>query len=115
MGIVGVGNGRAVKFGMDIEPELDRGGHVMNLWSGDREGGLPFVSNNGLCIHKARELTSSPASSHAIYALQRTAPDVTLAAPATSLRSPPATFPQPARRPPQSLSLGSLGDSAHIP
>ena len=48
------------------------------------------------------------------HALQRTAPRVTLAAPTTSLRSPPATFPQPSRRAPQSLSLGSLGDSSRL-
>jgi hypothetical protein len=47
------------------------------------------------------------------HALQRTAPGVTLAAadrPAACAHPAPATFPQPARRPPQSLSLGSLGD-----
>ncbi len=44
------------------------------------------------------------------HALQRTAPAVTLAASAAAL--PPAM--QPARQPPQSLSLGSLGDSAHL-
>jgi hypothetical protein len=43
-----------------------------------------------------------------------TAPGVTAYAPATSLRSPPAAFPQPARRPPQSLSLGSLGVATRI-
>ena len=42
------------------------------------------------------------------HALQRTAPRVTLAAP----RRPTA---QPARRAPQSLSLGSLGDFARLP
>ena len=51
------------------------------------------------------------------HALQRTAPRVTLAAahhPAAFAHPAPATFPQPARRAPQSLSLGSLGDSAHV-
>ena len=43
------------------------------------------------------------------HALQRTAPGVTACAPAASLRSPPAAFPHRLRRPPQSLSLGSLG------
>jgi len=42
--------------------------------------------------------------------LQRTAPAVTLAA--SGLRLSPAT--QPARQPPQSLSLGSLGVSSRI-
>ena len=48
--------------------------------------------------------------------LQRTAPRVTLAAthrPAAFAHPAPAAFPQPARRAPQSLSLGSLGHSAH--
>ena len=47
------------------------------------------------------------------HALQRTAPGVTLAAadhPAAFARPAPSHLrPQPARRPPQSLSLGSLG------
>ena len=46
------------------------------------------------------------------HALQRTAPRVTLAAadhPTTCAHPAPATLPQPARRAPQSLSLGSLG------
>ena len=47
------------------------------------------------------------------HALQRTAPGVTLAAadhPATFAHPAPSHLrPQPARRPPQSLSLGSLG------
>ena len=47
------------------------------------------------------------------HALQRTAPGVTACAPAASLRSPPATFPHRLRRPPQSLSLRSLGGIAH--
>jgi hypothetical protein len=49
------------------------------------------------------------------HALQRTAPRVTLAAtdrPATFAHPAPATFPQPARRAPQSLSLGSFGVSS---
>ena len=48
------------------------------------------------------------------HALQRTAPRVTLAAagrPAAFAHPTPATFPQPARRAPQSLSLGSLADA----
>ena len=47
------------------------------------------------------------------HALQRTAPCVTLAAthlPAAFAHPAPAMSPQPARRAPQSLSLGSLGD-----
>ena len=47
------------------------------------------------------------------HALQRTAPRVTLAAadhPAACAHPAPSAFPQPARRAPQSLSLGSLGD-----
>ena len=50
------------------------------------------------------------------HALQRTAPRVTLAAthrPAAFAHPAPAMSPQPARRAPQSLSLGSLGDFAH--
>ena len=50
-------------------------------------------------------------------ALQRTAPRVTLAAahhPAAFAHPAPAAFPQPARRAPQSLSLGSLGDSTPL-
>ena len=46
------------------------------------------------------------------YALQRTAPRVTLAAahhPAACAHPAPAALPQPARRAPQSLSLGSFG------
>ena len=46
------------------------------------------------------------------HALQRTAPRVTVAAadhPATFAHPAPAAFPQPSRRAPQSLSLGSLG------
>ena len=46
------------------------------------------------------------------HALQRTAPRVTLAAahrPAACAHPAPAMSPQPARRAPQSLSLGSLG------
>ena len=54
---------------------------------------------------------SQPTPNHA---LQRTAPGVTLAAaghPATFAHPAPGHLrPQPARRPPQSLSLGSLGD-----
>ena len=46
------------------------------------------------------------------HALQRTAPGVTACAP--TRRPTPATFPHRLRRPPQSLSLGSLGDSARF-
>ena len=64
-------------------------------------------------FHKAGESTKThPHPFHAIYALQRTAPRVTLAAadhPAACAHPAPAAFPQPARRAPQSLSLGSLG------
>ena len=52
------------------------------------------------------------------HALQRTAPRVTLAAtyhPAAFAHPAPAMSPQPARRAPQSLSLGSLGDVARLP
>ena len=45
------------------------------------------------------------------HALQRTAPAVTLAA--SGLRLSPTV--QPARQPPPSLSLGSLGDSERLP
>ena len=59
-------------------------------------------------------MTSTATANHA---LQRTAPRVTLAAarhPAAFAHPAPATFPQPARRAPQSLSLGSLGDFARL-
>ena len=46
------------------------------------------------------------------HALQRTAPGVTACAP--SRRPAPATFPHRLRRPPQSLSLGSLGDTPRL-
>ena len=52
------------------------------------------------------------------HALQRTAPRVTLAAahrPAAFAHPAPAAFPQPARRAPQSLSLGSLGAFERVP
>ena len=45
------------------------------------------------------------------HALQRTAPGVTACAPAR--RPAPAAFPHRLRRPPQSLSLGSLGGIEH--
>jgi hypothetical protein len=51
------------------------------------------------------------------HALQRTAPRVTRAAagrPAACAHPASAAFPQPARRAPQSLSLGSFGDFAHL-
>jgi hypothetical protein len=47
------------------------------------------------------------------HALQRTAPRVTLAAadrPAACAHPAPAALPQPARRAPQSLSLGSFAE-----
>ena len=44
------------------------------------------------------------------HALQRTAPGVTACAP--TRRPAPAAFPHRLRRPPQSLSLRSLGDIA---
>ena len=47
------------------------------------------------------------------HALQRTAPGVTACAP--TRRPAPAAFPHRLRRPPQSLSLGSLGVSARVP
>ena len=46
------------------------------------------------------------------HALQRTAPGVTACAPAR--RPAPAAFPHRLRRPPQSLSLGSLGDAGSL-
>jgi len=45
------------------------------------------------------------------HALQRTAAGVTAHAPTAFA---PAAFPHGLRRPPQSLSLGSLGDSPHL-
>ncbi len=59
---------------------------------------------------------SNPTSPN--HALQRTAPGVTLAAadrPATCAHPAPAALPQPARRAPQSLSLGSFGDFSRFP
>ena len=90
-----------VRLGMNIEPELDHRGLVLSLGAGDRGCGRPFGMNDCLFIHKAGELPSSPAFFHVIYALQRTAPCVT--APASA-----AAFPHRLRRPPKSLSLGSL-------
>jgi len=46
------------------------------------------------------------------HALQRTAPGVTACAP--TRRPAPATFPHRLRRPPQSLSLGSFGQTTSI-
>src|SRR5678815_1871537 len=65
-----------VKLLVNVYPELDRRGDVLNLVTGDRECGRPFVMND-CSIHKAGELPRSPAPFHAIYALQRTAPAVT--------------------------------------
>ena len=78
-------------------------------------------SLRGICIRESRpssgvfrivaeSLSTSEMTPN--HALQRTAPRVTLAAthhPAAFAHPAPATFPQPARRAPQSLSLGSLG------
>ena len=78
----------------------------------------------GISDSEARAFTSQPSHFGIVaeslsynrmtpnHALQRTAPRVTLAAtdhPATFAHPAPTTFPQPARRAPQSLSLGSLG------
>ena len=60
----------------------------------------------------------SQANETANHALQRTAPRVTLAAahhPATFAHPAPAMSPQPARRAPQSLSLGSLAAPTRRP
>jgi hypothetical protein len=60
-----------------------------------------------LLFHASTESNRTPN-----HALQRTAPRVTLAAthrPAAFARPAPAMSPQPSRRAPQSLSLGSLG------
>jgi len=64
------------------------------------------------CVEPAYEAVSQPTSPN--DALRRTAARVKLAAPAASRRSPPATFPQPARHALQSLSLGSFGDSERL-
>ena len=61
-----------VRLGMNIEPELDHRGLAVSLGRGSRGCGRPFVMNDCLFNHTAGELPSSPASFHAIYALQRT-------------------------------------------
>ena len=64
---------------MNVQPELDHRAGESYVVTGDRECGRPFVMND--CLnHKAGESYSSPASFHVIYALQRTAPRVTVAA-----------------------------------
>ena len=88
---------------MDVETELDRRARKATISSSGPAQGRHCAMKNHL-FHKVGELTSSPAPFHAIYALQRTAPAVTLAA-HSATAFPPAA--QPARQPPQSLSLGS--------
>ena len=58
-----------VGLAVDVQPELDHCGLKVSLRAGDRGCGRPFVMNRRF-IHKAGELPSSPASFHAIYALQ---------------------------------------------
>jgi hypothetical protein len=48
---------------------------ILNLVTGDRECGRPFVMND-CSIHKAGELPRSPAPFHAIYALHQTRPSL---------------------------------------
>ena len=94
-----------------------------SLLGGSRGCSGPSVMNGCFLLHKASELPSSPASFHAIYALQRTAPRVTVAAilartrlvrswrcptSVASFCAPPSQLP---RHAPPSLSLGSLGAS----
>ena len=72
-----------------------------------RSAALTFTRRFAATRQRCRKSDESPN-----HALQRTAPRVTLAAadhPATFAHPAPAAFPQPARRAPQSLSLGSLG------
>jgi hypothetical protein len=71
------------------------------------------ATSSRLLFHISPESNQSPN-----HALQRTAPGVTLAAtdrPAACAHPAPGHLrPQPARRPPQSLSLGSFGDIAPV-
>ena len=83
-------------------------------------------SLRGICIRESRpssgvfrivaeSLSTSEMTPN--HALQRTAPRVTLAAarhPATFAHPAPTMSPQPARRAPQSLSLGSLGVATRL-
>ena len=102
---------------VDVETELDRRARKATVGSGGRECGRPSAMKNDV-LHTKGELPSSLSAFHAIYALQRTAPRVTLAAahhPAACAHPAPAALPQPARQPPPSLSLGSLGVPARLP
>ena len=56
-----------INFRVNVQPELDRGEPEASIGCG-----RPFVMNNRFINHKAGELPNSPASFHAIYALQRT-------------------------------------------
>ena len=69
-------------------------------------------SNAPSYLHRIQTQMNNAATPN--HALQRTAPGVTACAPAASLRSPPATFPHRLRRPPPSLSLGSLGVATRL-
>ena len=70
----------------------------------ERSAAVTFTPRFAATRQRSRKSERTPN-----HALQRTAPGVTACAPAASLRSPPATFPHRLRRPPQSLSLRSLG------
>ena len=61
-----------INFRVNVQPELDRGEPEASIGCGRRGCGRPFVMNNRFINHKAGELPNSPASFHAIYALQRT-------------------------------------------
>ena len=73
-------------FRVDVQSELDRCGRRASLGFGSRGCGRPFRMN--VCLnHTATELPSPPAFFHDIYAMQRTAPAVTLAASCLRLSS----------------------------
>ena len=56
-----------VKLLVDVHSELDRRGLVLNLLTGSRECGRPFVMNDCFKHTVAAELPPSPAPFHAIY------------------------------------------------
>ncbi len=86
-------------------------------------GGLPLAAGRSAALTFTRRFVAMrqrcrKSERTPNHALQRTAPRVTLAAahhPAAFAHPTPAVSPQPARRAPQSLSLGSLGVLALSP
>jgi hypothetical protein len=115
-----------VEPGMNIHSELDRRTLAFNLQTGSRNGGYPFAMH-GCCFHRYGELTHSPTRTRFVHVSRSCQPAsmmkyfpnaqmewpnrapengscVTIAPP----RRPTTQLP---RRPPQSLSSGSFGDS----